>query len=151
MKITLDKVRAIKYVVDKTPTNPTHLPRHRILPFTSPAQHRNPLLHSDRKSYTHAQHRMSLKRYRIGQNYRPKSWRLLERQKRGHRRVASHSTDVSKLPTSAVLMILTFIVVIESACAMASRTILPVLLVCCIAFKMAQCAAPEPNFYTPIS
>ena len=29
-------------------------------------------------------------------------------------------------------MILTFIVVIESACEMASRTILPVLLVCCI-------------------
>ena len=42
--------------------------------------------------------------------------------------VASHGKGDKRLPTSAVLMIFTFIVVIERACAAASLITLPVLL-----------------------
>jgi len=42
--------------------------------------------------------------------------------------VASHGTGDNKLPTSAVLIIFTFIVVIDSACATDSLITLPVLL-----------------------
>ena len=46
--------------------------------------------------------------------------------------VASHGKGDKRLPTSAVLMIFTFIVVIERACAAASLITLPVLLFACM-------------------
>ena len=59
-------------------------------------------------------------------------------------RVASHGKGDKRLPTSAVLMIFTFIVVIERACAAASLITLPVLLLACM-IVMSKIGASYKN------
>ena len=61
-------------------------------------------------------------------------------------KVASQATGANKLPTRAVLIILTFIVVIDSACAIANLTTLPLLEVCCIDLflKIENCDPHAP-------
>ena len=54
--------------------------------------------------------------------------------------VANHGNGDKRLPTRAVFIILTFIVVIESACAAASLTILPLLFFTFIALEPNQLA-----------
>ena len=58
--------------------------------------------------------------------------------------VASHGKGDKRLPTSAVLMIFTFIVVIERACAAASLITLPVLLFACM-IVMSEIGAGHKN------